>query len=553
MTSKILKSILSVATAVLLASLVIITGVLYRYFGDVQESQLKDELSLAASAAEQLGEDYLAGLDYDRYRLTWVDADGNVVFDSHADKSAMENHADREEIKEALTYGTGSSMRQSSTLTEQTIYEATRLEDGSVLRISVSRATAFVLVLGMVQPITIVLVIAIILSALLASRMAKQIVEPLNRLNLEKPMENDAYEELAPLLRRIHSQHKEIEYQMWTLQQKQDEFEQITDNMKEALVLLDSNGRIISINAAAKKLFGINTDCVGEDFLTIDRKQDMRQAINEVKDKGQAFFYTKKNGRNYQFDLSRIDADGKIHGIVILAFDITEQVNAEKHRQEFTANVSHELKTPLQTIIGSAELMELGIVKEEDTPRFIKSIRQEAARLVTLIDDIIRLSQLDEGTEMPKEDVSLLELAREVTETLSDAAKLKGVSLEVCGDDGVISGVRRLLYEVVYNLCDNAIKYNKQGGYVKVSVSENADNVQISVSDNGIGIAPEHQGKIFERFYRVDKSHSKQSGGTGLGLSIVKHAVQYHHGKITVDSDLDKGTNISIQFDTDIQ
>ena len=553
MTSKILKSILSVATAVLLASLVIITGVLYRYFGDVQESQLKDELSLAASAAEQLGEDYLASLDYDRYRLTWVDADGNVVFDSHADKSSMENHADREEIKEALTYGTGSSIRQSSTLTEQTIYEATRLEDGSVLRISVSRATAFVLVLGMVQPIAIVLVIAIILSALLANRMAKQIVEPLNRLNLEKPMENDVYEELAPLLRRIHSQHKEIEYQMWTLQQKQDEFEQITDNMKEALVLLDSNGRIISINPAAKKLFGINTDCVGEDFLTIDRKQDMRQAINEVKDKGQSFFYTKKNGRNYQFDLSRIDSDGKIHGIVILAFDITEQVNAEKHRQEFTANVSHELKTPLQTIIGSAELMERGIVKEEDTPRFIKSIRQEAARLVTLIDDIIRLSQLDEGTEMPKEDVSLLELAREVTETLSDAAKLKGVSLEVCGDDGVISGVRRLLYEVVYNLCDNAIKYNKQGGYVKVSVSENADNVQISVSDNGIGIAPEHQDKVFERFYRVDKSHSKQSGGTGLGLSIVKHAVQYHHGKITVDSDLDKGTNISIQFDTDIQ
>ena len=553
MTSKILKSILSVATAVLLASLVIITGVLYRYFGDVQESQLKDELSLAASAAEQLGEDYLASLDYDRYRLTWVDADGNVVFDSHADKSAMENHADREEIKEALAYGTGSSMRQSSTLTEQTIYEATRLEDGSVLRISVSRATAFVLVLGMVQPIAVVLVIAIILSAMLASRMAKRIVEPLNKLNLEKPMENDAYEELAPLLRRIHSQHKEIEYQMWTLQQKQDEFEQITDNMKEALVLLDSNGRIISINPAAKKLFGINTDCVGEDFLTIDRKQDVRQAINEVKDKGQSFFYTKKNGRNYQFDLSRIDADGKIHGIVILAFDITEQVNAEKHRQEFTANVSHELKTPLQTIIGSAELMELGIVKEEDTPRFIKSIRQEAARLVTLIDDIIRLSQLDEGTEMPKENVSLLELAREVTETLSDAAKLKGVSLEVCGDDGVISGVRRLLYEVVYNLCDNAIKYNKQGGYVKVSVSENADNVQISVSDNGIGIAPEHQDKIFERFYRVDKSHSKQSGGTGLGLSIVKHAVQYHHGKITVDSDLDKGTDISIQFDTDIQ
>ena len=393
MTSKILKSILSVATAVLMASLVIITGVLYRYFGSVQEAQLKDELSLAASAAEQLGESYLEGLDYNRYRLTWVDAEGSVIFDSHADVSVMENHADREEIKEAIAFGTGSSVRQSSTLTEQTIYEATRLKDGSVLRISVSRATAYVLALGMIQPIAIVLVIAIILSALLANRMAKRIVEPLNKLNLEKPMENDAYEELSPLLRRIHSQHKEIEYQMCALQQKQDEFEQITDNMKEALVLLDSNGRILSINPAAKKLFGINTDCIGEDFLTIDRKQDMRKALQEATEKGQYFFHTKKNGRDYQFDISRIDSAQEMRGMVILAFDITEQVNAEKHRREFTANVSHELKTPLQTIIGSAELMELGIVKEEDAPRFINTIRKEASRLVTLIDDIIRLSQ----------------------------------------------------------------------------------------------------------------------------------------------------------------
>lgn len=552
MTSKIFKSIISVAAAVLMASLIIITGVLYHYFGNVQEEQLKDELSLAASAAELLGEDYLAGLDYDRYRLTWVDADGNVVFDSHADKSSMENHADREEIKEALTYGTGSSMRQSSTLTEQTIYEATRLEDDSVLRISVSRATAIALVLGMVQPIAFVIAIAFCLSGWLADRMAKRVVEPLNKLNLDKPMENDVYEELAPLLRRIHSQHKEIEYQMWTLQQKQDEFEQITDNMKEAMVLLDSNGRIISINPAAKKLFGINIDCVGEDFLTIDRKQDMRQAINEVKDKGQAFFYTKKNGRNYQFDLSRIDADGKIHGIVILAFDITEQVNAEKHRQEFTANVSHELKTPLQTIIGSAELMENGIVKEDDIPRFVGRIRKEASRLVILIDDIIRLSQLDEGVDMPREDVCLRNIAEEVCETLSDAAKMKNISLNISGDDGVICGVRRLLHEIVYNLCDNAIKYNREGGSVDISVEEKAGTVCFRVKDTGIGISSEHQEKIFERFYRVDKSHSKQSGGTGLGLSIVKHAVQYHHGKIIIESEPDKGTTISVLFDTTV-
>ena len=550
MTSKIFKSILSVAVAVLMASLIIIIGVLYPYFGGVQESQLKDELSLAAEATQQLGENYLENLDSDRYRLTWVSSDGTVIFDSHADASAMENHADREEIKEALVSGTGSSTRQSSTLTEQTIYEATRLNDGSVLRISVSRATALVLVLGMIQPIAIVLVIAIALSAWLAHRMAKRVVEPLNKLDLDNPMKNEAYEELSPLLHRIHAQRTEIKEQVWALKRKQDEFDQITGNMKEALVLLDNTGRIISINPAARTLFGAGASCIGEDFLTIDRKQNMRMALEEATEQGHADFRTKKNGREYQFDLSRIDSDGNNHGMVILAFDITEQVNAEKHRQEFTANVSHELKTPLQSIIGSAELMENGIVKEEDIPRFVGHIRKEASRLVFLIDDIIRLSQLDEGAEMPREDVSLRVLSEEVCETLADAAKLKDVSLEVTGEDGVINGVRRLLYEVVYNLCDNSIKYNNPGGYVKVSVSEQQGAVQISVSDNGIGIAPEHQDKVFERFYRVDKSHSKQSGGTGLGLSIVKHAVQYHHGKIAVESELNKGTTISVLFDT---
>ena len=550
MTSKIFKSILSVAIAVLLSSLVIIIGALYPYFGNVQESQLKDELSLAADATEQLGESYLQGLDYDRYRLTWVDADGTVLFDSHADTAAMESHADREEIKEGLVSGTGSSTRQSSTLTEQTIYEATQLNDGSVLRISVSRATALVLVLGMLQPIAIVLVIAIALSAWLAHRMANKVVEPLNKLNLEKPMENEAYEELAPLLRRINAQHKEIKAQMQTLKRKQDEFEQITGNMKEALVLLDNRGRIISINPAARTLFGASASCIGEDFLTIDRKQNMRLALEHAKTQGHADFRAKENSREYQFDLSRIDSDGNSHGMVILAFDVTEQVNAEKHRQEFTANVSHELKTPLQSIIGSAELMENGIVKAEDVPRFVGHIRKEASRLVFLIDDIIRLSALDEGAEMPHENVSLKVLSEEICETLADAAKLKDVSLEVTGDDGVVNGVRRLLYDVVYNLCDNAIKYNNPGGSVKVTVAQKSSEVMLSVQDTGIGISPEHQDKVFERFYRVDKSHSKQSGGTGLGLSIVKHAVQYHHGKITVESELNKGTTITVLFDT---
>lgn len=550
MTSKILKSILSVAVAVLLSSIIIITGVFYQYFGEVQENQLKDELSLAASATEQLGERYLEGLDSSRYRLTWVASDGTVLFDSHADATAMENHEDREEIKEALVSGTGSSTRRSSTLTEQTIYEATRLDDGSVLRISVSRATALLLVLGMLQPITIVFVIAIVLSAWLAHRMAKRVVEPLNKLDLDKPMENDVYEELSPLLHRIHAQHMEIKSQMLILKQKQDEFDQITVNMKEALVLLDNTGRILSINPAARNLFHTGIDCIGEDFLTVERKQNMRLALEEAKVQGHSDFRDKKNSKEYQFDLSRIDSNGKNHGMVILAFDITERVNAEKHRQEFTANVSHELKTPLQSIIGSAELMENGIVKDEDVPRFVGRIRKEASRLVTLIDDIIRLSQMDEGIEMQYEDISLYALSEEICDTLSDAAKMKNVSLKVTGDDGVINGVRRLLYEVVYNLCDNAIKYSNPGGCVKVSVEQKPDAVCLSVQDTGIGISPEHQDKIFERFYRVDKSHSKQSGGTGLGLSIVKHAVQYHHGKIIVDSELNKGTIISVLFHT---
>ena len=551
MTNKILKSILSVAIAVLLSCLVIITGVLYQYFGNIQQSQLRDELHLAASATEQLGKVYLDTLQSDSSRITWVDKEGKVLFDSHAEAETMENHSDREEIREALTTGQGSSTRYSATLTQKTVYEAIRLEDGSVLRISSSRATAFILVFGMLQPVAWIVIIAISLSAWLAHRMAKRIVEPLNQLNLEKPMENDAYEELSPLLHRIHTQHQEIQYQLMTLKHKQKEFEQITGNMKEALVLLDGLGRIVSINPAAKELFGVKHHCVGEDFLTIDRKQDMRQAIQQAKEKGHAFFHGKKNGRDYQFDVSRIESAQDVHGTVILAFDITEQMNAEKHRQEFTANVSHELKTPLQSIIGSAELMEHGIVKEEDAPRFIGHIRREASRLVSLIDDIIRLSQLDEGTEMPRDEVSLRVLSEEVCETLSDAAKLKDISLEVSGDDGVMNGVRRLLYEVIYNLCDNAIKYNNPGGYVKVSIVELSDSVKISVSDNGIGIPPEHQDKIFERFYRVDKSHSKQSGGTGLGLSIVKHAVQYHHGKVILESEPGQGTTISVLFETE--
>ena len=550
MTSKIFKSIIAAVVAVLIATIAINLGALYPYFNQLQQTQLKDELHLAANAVQEIGVRYLDDLDMDRYRLTWVAADGTVLFDNQADAAAMENHADRAEIREALLTGSGSSTRQSATLTEQTIYEAVRLSDGSVLRISVSRATAVLLLLGMLQPICIVLVIAIAISAWIAHRIAKRVVEPLNRLNLDAPLENDAYEELSPLLHRIHAQRQEIKEQMWTLERKQNEFNQITANMKEALVLLDTSARIISINPAARRLFGAGDDPIGNDILTIDRSQNMRTALENARADGRAFFRDQRNGRIYQFDLSRIASDNAVQGTVILAYDITDQANAEQNRQEFTANVSHELKTPLQSIIGSAELLENGIVKEADIPRFVDRIRKEATRLVNLIDDIIRLSQLDEGVDMPMESVSLRELSEEVCENLADAARQKDVSLKVTGSEGVITGVRRLLYEIVYNLCDNAIKYNRDGGSVEINLSQDADAVLLRVQDTGVGIAPEHQSKIFERFYRVDKSHSRQSGGTGLGLSIVKHAVQLHHGSISVESQPNVGTAITVRFDT---
>ena len=546
MTRKIFKSTLGVAIVTLVFSISIITGVLYKYFDNAQQSQLKSELHLAAQATEKLGEDYLDELNYNRYRITWVDKEGNVIYDSHVVTESMQNHSDREEIKEAFEKGEGSSTRYSDTLTEETMYEAIRLEDGTVLRISISSATAFALILRMAQPISALLLLVVVLSACLTHYMAKKVVEPLNKLNLENPMENDVYEEVAPLLHRIHSQQFEIKSQMSLLEHRQEEFKQITENMKEALVLLDSKDKIINLNPAAKELFYVNDNYEDENLFTIDRKHEMRIAIEEVKRNGKSSFIEKRNGKDYHFELSRIDSEEGIQGVVILAFDISDKLNAERNRREFTANVSHELKTPLQSIIGSAELLENGIVKEEDIPRFISNIRKEASRLVNLINDIIRLSQMDEKAEMPQEEVSLYAIAEEIKEVLLEAAYKKNVTIEVSGAAGKIKGVRSLIYEMIYNLCDNAIKYSKDEGYVKIAIEEIGDKVSVSIKDNGIGIPKEYHEKIFERFYRVDKSHSKQSGGTGLGLSIVKHAVQYHGGEIMIESEPGQGTSFLI-------
>ena len=546
MTKKIFHSILLVAGAVLLASLLFIMGCLYEYFGSVEKKQLRDELELASVAVERGGEDYLSSISSERYRLTWIAPDGTVLYDTVTDAESLENHADREEVREALAGGEGESSRYSSTILQKTMYCARRLTDGSVLRISISRATAGVLLIGMVQPILIVVIVALILSAVLARRLSRRIVRPLNELDLEHPLENDAYEELSPLLGRINHQHRQIDEQMRELEQQRTEFSQITGSMREGLVLLDEKERVLSINPAACRLFDADERCVGQDFLTLDRSHDIRLAIADAMAQGHGEARAERGGRVWQFDVSRILSGTAAVGAVLLAFDITERETAEQNRREFTANVSHELKTPLQGIIGSAELLENGMVQPDDVPRFVGHIRKEAQRLVTLIGDIIRLSQLDEGDEMPRETVDLLTLSQEAADDLTSAAEQKNVTISVTGESTCVSGVRRLLYEVIYNLCDNGVKYNVEGGSVSVRVGTEDGKAVVSVADTGIGIAPEHQERIFERFYRVDKSHSKASGGTGLGLSIVKHAVQYHHGTVELQSEEGKGTTIRI-------
>ena len=548
MTKRIFRATLLVGVAVLIASLALVMGVLYSYFGRVQESQLRDELSLAAVGVEENGTDYLRALQSHQYRITWVRADGTVVYDTQADAETMENHAQRQEIQQALAAGEGESSRYSSTLLQKTVYYAQRLPDGTVLRLSAVRVTAGVLVLNMLQPILLVLAAALILSGVLAGRLARRITEPLNRLDLEHPLENDTYEELAPLLRRMEHQRRQIDRQMGELRQRSEEFDQITGSMNEGLVLLDEAGAILSINPAARRLLDADGDCVGQDFLTVDRDVTMSDALRQAAEQGHSEFRGERNGREYQFDVTRIQTEGRTAGTVLLVFDVTERAFAERNRREFTANVSHELKTPLQGIIGSAELLENGMVKQEDVPRFVGHIRAEAQRLVTLIGDIIRLSQLDEGEPMPTEPVELLAVAREVAENLRSAAEARNVTVEVTGTPATVSGVRRLLYEIVLNLCDNAIKSNTEGGRVEVEVAQDGGTAAVTVRDTGIGIPPEHQSRVFERFYRVDKSHSKASGGTGLGLSIVKHAVQYHHGVIQLKSEVGKGTEIRVTF-----
>lgn len=549
MTKKIFTSTITVVSIVFFICLSLITGIMYKYFSDVRKEQLEKELVFIKQGVELKGKDYLQDIEYGNMRVTWIDSDGNVLFDSHNEINSMDNHNEREEIREAFETGKGYSSRYSKTLTKNVIYYAILLSDGTVVRASISIMTMSVFFLRVFIPVIIVFGIALLISAGLIKRLAGKIVEPLNEINLDKPMENDgAYEELAPLLGKINKQRKQIKKQDAVLRRKTDEFEQILNCMNEGIVLLNEKREIVSINPAAQKFFFVGEDCIGEDFLLVDRSPRMNNAVETALCGQNSEFNVQKDGGEYQVNISKIEFENKILGAVVLVFDVTERAFSRRNRQEFTASISHELKTPVQSIIGSAELLQNGLVKDEDMPRFVGHIHSEAARLVTLINDIIRLSELDEGVELKKENVDLCQLAREVVGSLNQFAKNRNVEITLEAGGAVIEGVRHYVYEIIYNICDNAIRYNKENGTVKIFAGQKDGRAYIKVSDTGIGIPLEHQSRVFERFYRVDKSHSRETGGTGLGLSIVKNAVQYLGATIHMDSVVGKGTTIEIYF-----
>ena len=548
MTKRIFRSVFLASASVLLASLVLIIGVLYGYFDSMQQSRLNSELVLASVGTEKGGKDYLGSIGTTDCRLTLVDRDGTVLFDSMNDASEMQNHAEAPEIKAAFEYGDGESERFSSTMTEKRIYRAHRLSDGTVLRASVSRTTVPLLIAGMLQPLALIFIFALILSWVLARRVSAKAVAPLNSIDLDRPLENNVYDELSPLLTHIERQQKKINSQKAELENRRREFYAVIENMSEGLVLLSTKKTVLSINPAAEKFFGTDGSCVGRNFIEIERGRDIERAIDFASESGHTELSLGRDGREYRLNISRIDSGEGAVGLALLTFDVTDRVFAERNRREFTANVSHELKTPLHSIMGSAELLENGMVADADVPRFVGRIRAEAARLVSLIDDIIRLSQLDEGGEMPKETADLYEIAEEEVSRLRDEAEKKNVTLNLTGEVAIVNGVSRLLHEIVFNLCDNAIKYNRDGGSVSVDVKASDGGAVLTVSDTGIGIAPEDRQRVFERFYRVDKSRSKEVGGTGLGLSIVKHAVMDMGGSINLESTFGEGSTFTVTF-----
>ena len=549
MTAKLFRTSMAVAVSVMVLSIALFMGMLYQYFSDQMMTELESETWLVSRGVELDGMDYLNGL-HTTSRVTWVAADGTVLYDNEADASTMENHADREEIREALTSETGTAQRFSSTLSEQTLYVTQRLSDGTVIRLASAQKTVGLLLISMIQPILIILVLSLLLSAVLASRLSKGLIKPILSLDLEHPEDCETYDELTPLLSRLKRQNDTIQQQMNLLKQRQTEFAALTDNMSEGFLLLDRQGHVLSHNSGALRLLGVEEPEGEVNVLVLNREEPFRQAVDEALSGKRSQQMLHLNGRYCKLLANPVLADGKPAGAVLVLLDVTEQEQRDELRREFTANVSHELKTPLTSISGIAEIMQSGMVKPEDIQSFAGDIYQEAQRLIALVEDIIRLSRLDEGAEsLEREPVNLLSVAQDVARRLDSAAQKAGVTLKVMGLSVEVRGIPSVLDEMVYNLCDNAIKYNHPGGTVNVTVAPTDDgSAEVTVEDTGIGIPVEDQSRVFERFYRVDKSHSKEIGGTGLGLSIVKHGASLHGAQIHMDSQVGRGTSVQLLF-----
>ena len=549
MTKKIFKSIMFVCALVLAVGLAAVMAILYRNFDGQMRKELSKEAAYLEYGVEQQGVDYLKNIKDKSARITYIDQDGTVLFDNEADISEMKNHSDRTEFQKAEKYGAGESSRYSDTLSEKTIYYALRLKDGTVLRVSGTQDSVLALVENLIFPLCGLLCLMLILSGIMASAISKRIVKPINELDLESPEENRIYEELSPLLSKIHRQNREIQNQLELAKQQQEEFALITENMQEGLIVIDKYTMILSANSSAWNLFHMDRVCQGESVYCLDREEEFRHAIEQVLSGEHTELVLKLNGSDIQLIANPVIRDKKTEGAVVLLVNVTEKLERESLRREFSANVSHELKTPLTSISGFAEIMQGGLVKCEDIPQFAGRIYKESQRLLQLVEDVIQISQLDEEkTSYTWEPVDVYQVCKNAFESLKEKAKRLNVHLYICGEYMKMEAVRTLLEEAIYNVCDNAIKYNRNDGSVSVFLTQTAQEIQIVVKDTGVGIPKEDQNRVFERFYRVDKSHSKEIGGTGLGLSIVKHAVGALKGSVILRSEEGNGTEICMKF-----
>lgn len=546
MTKKIFRTTLSASLGIVLVTILMIMGFLYNYFNHIQREQLRTQTALASQGISFEGKDYFENLKTSNVRITWVDNKGQVLYDTQSDAKHMKNHANRQEIKEAIKSGYGESTRWSATLTEKSIYAAQRLNNGTIVRLSVAQQTIFYLLLGMMSPLAIIILLAIILSVLIARYIAKKVSEPLNNIDLDHPLSNDSYEEITPLLRRLDSHQAKIQHQKLLLQKRQKEFDTIISKIKEGMILLDDQARIVSINAEALKLFQINDDWHGRFMMEVSRDLTLKDLIDQgLKGKKKEANIGIENN-HYRVLVRPTTDNNRVTGLVVLLFDVTDQLQMEQLQREITANVSHELKTPLHVISGYSELLANQMVPNEEVPQFAAKIHKESERLVKLVEDIINLSHLDEQEKLPQETVNLYDLTQKVLEGLQAKADKKHIQINFNGEEAILRGNPVLLNSLVYNLCDNAITYNHEKGQVNVTLKNSPDTITLEVSDTGLGIAEKDKKRIFERFYRVDKSRSKIVGGTGLGLSIVKSALDFHNGSIKVDSHLGQGTTMTV-------